>query len=351
MTTTLGDQIALPVVSRAEPAAIGNRPVVYLDQNQWSSLASVEFGSALTGEEDDRAARQLIALAADNKVIVPVSSGHCVETTEWFDNERRYRLGLTLMRLSAAWQVRHPLDVERDEILASLKTFLGGAHVPPAVISADPDTLTLEQERRVFRPGVDLPDEYRRAFEALLHLSVTFDLLTDGTPIDRERSATWREAQQTFSDHLDSLDATRAQTRKSMLAFFAKDMSHAISNAAAAVEISQDDFKDWLENQFVVDLPKMPYLGLRFEFLVGKHSNRGARWHDNDLIDMMYLCLAGAYADLVVCESSAASHIRQAQKRLGRPETAVSKFPAAVKLLETMEARAASDDDTAGSTS
>jgi hypothetical protein len=78
----------------------------------------------------------------------------------------------------------------------------------------------------------------------------------------------------------------------------------------------------------------MPYLGLRFEFLVGKHSNFGVRWHDNDLIDMMFLCLAGGYSDLVVCESSAASHIRQAQRRLGRPETAVSKFSAAVRYLE-----------------
>jgi hypothetical protein len=53
----------------------------------------------------------------------------------------------------------------------------------------------------------------------------------------------------------------------------------------------------------------------------------------NDLIDMMFLCLAGAYADLVVCESSAASHIWQAQKRLGRPQTALSKFSTAVTAV------------------
>ena len=100
------------------------------------------------------------------------------------------------------------------------------------------------------------------------------------------------------------------------------------------MDISPEEFTKWFERQLRDDLPHMPYLGLRFEFLVGKHSNHGVRWHDNDLIDMMFLYLAGAYADLVVCESSAASHIQQTQKRLGRPETAVSEFSAAMRFLD-----------------
>ena len=349
MTTTAGDQIAMPLVTRANPAEIGERPVVYLDQNQWSGLARLEAGDALTKEEDDRAARQLINWAAtEHSVILPVSSGHCVETTEWSDNERRYRLGLTLMRLSAAWQARHPLDVERDELMSSLNAFLGREHVSPSVFSADPESFTPEQDRGGFQPGDDFPEEYRETFESLLHLSATFDLLTDGTVIDRQRLTAWREAQQTFSDHLDTLHATSDQKRQLVLAFFVNDITHAIANAATALGISDDEFTQWLQNRLMDDLPKMPYLGLRYEFLVGKHANRGVRWHDNDLIDMMYLCLGGAYADIVVCESSAASHIRQAQKRLGRPETAVSKFPAAVEYLELRRARMALAEDAGG---
>lgn len=349
MTTMAGDQIAMPLVTRANPAVVGDRPVVYLDQNQWSGLARVEAGDALIKEEDDLAARQLIGLATECTVVLPVSNGHCVETTEWSDNERRYRLGLTLMRLSAAWQARHPLDVERDELMCSLNAFLGTEHVSPPVFSADAQAFTPEKERGGFRPDDDFPEDYREAFESLLHLSVTFDVLTDETAIDRQRLTTWREAQQTFSDHLDTLDATREHKRRLVLEFFVNDISHVVADAATTLDVAADDFKDWLENRLVDDLPGMPYLGLRYEFLVGKHGSRGARWQDNDLIDMMFLCLAGGYADLVVCESSAASYIRQAQTRLGRPVTAVSKFPAAIEFLEARKARIATTED-AGAT-
>lgn len=333
ITTTSGDQVALPLVTPSHPAALQGRPVIYLDQNQWSFLAQVEAGNALKNLAEDEAARLLLSAASEHRVVLPVSSGHAVESTEWRDNDRRYGLGVTLMRYSAAWQMRHPLDVEQDELLSSLHAFVGQEHDSSPAFSCDPEAWTRDQERGAFQPDEGLPEAYQASLQSLLHLSVAFDLLTDSTPIERQRSTSWREAQQAFSDELDTLDVTSAEKRQRVLAFFISDISHAIATAATTLGISPEDFDRWLTEQLPDDLPQMPYLGLRFEFLFGKHSNRGARWHDNDLIDMMFLCLAGAYADLVVCESSAASHIRQAQRRLGRTETAVSKFSAAVRAL------------------
>lgn len=335
MTTTSGDQVSLPLVTPSDPGMTGERPIVYLDQNQWSALARIEDGQSLAKPEEDSAARQLIAWAEAHRVVLPISSGHCVETTEWTNNNRRYRLGLTLMRLSSAWQMRHPLDVERDEILTSLVRFTGELHVPPPVFSGVPSTLTAEAERRGYEPSDDLPWEYRELLESLLDLSVTFDLVTDGTPIERQRSSIWRKAQQAFSDSLDRGGGTSTEKRNRVLAFFINDISHTVAQAAATTGVPSNTFSTWLQERFVTDLPTMPFLGLRREFLTGKHLDRSARWHDNDLIDKMFLCLAGGYADLVICESSAASHLRQAQKRLGRPETAVSKFAAGVELLNT----------------
>ncbi len=232
----------MPLITPANPAEVGERPVIYLDQNPWSSLSRVEAGNALGTPDEDQAARQVIAWAEDHSIVLPVSSGHYVESSEWTDNERRCRLGLTLMRLSAAWQMRHPLDVERDELVTSLNAFLGREHSPPPVFSCDPEASTRESERGASRLGDDLPEGYRAIFESLLHLSATFDLLTDATPIDRQRPSRWREAQQTFSDHLDTLKLTGNERRNQVLAFFTSDISHAIANAAASLEISPDEF-------------------------------------------------------------------------------------------------------------
>lgn len=61
MTTTSGDQVALPPVTASNPAAVGDRPVVHLDQNQWSALARIENGEALaTAEEGPGRRRSLI---------------------------------------------------------------------------------------------------------------------------------------------------------------------------------------------------------------------------------------------------------------------------------------------------
>jgi hypothetical protein len=333
ITTVLGDEVALPLMTSSNPGTLGGRPVVYLDQAQWSALARIDDGQDLPEPEEDQAARQLMAWAEARRVVLPISSGHCVETTEWSLNERRYRLGLTLMRLSLGWQMRHPLDVERDEILTSLTDYVGSRHQSPAVFSGAPATLTAEPERGAFEPAGDLPPDYQELTESLVHTSVTFDLLTDGAPIERERMSAWREAQQEFSDHLDTAAATSTEKRQLVLAFFLSDISHALARAAGTLDLTDDEVSQWLEDRFVRDLPATPYLGLRCEFLTGKHLNRGARWYDNDLVDKMYLCEAAAYADVVICESSAASHICQAQKRLGRAQNAVSKFAAGVELL------------------
>ncbi len=57
------------------------RPLVYLDQNHWSTIAAVREGPAGVTTEQARAAQVLADLVHDRRILLPVSGAHLVETT------------------------------------------------------------------------------------------------------------------------------------------------------------------------------------------------------------------------------------------------------------------------------
>lgn len=73
ITTKMGDEVVVPLGSPDGHLDIGDRPVVYLDQNQWSAVARVDGGEALANDEDDAAARRLLDWAKSSEVIFPLS--------------------------------------------------------------------------------------------------------------------------------------------------------------------------------------------------------------------------------------------------------------------------------------
>jgi len=53
----------------------------------------------------------------------------------------------------------------------------------------------------------------------------------------------------------------------------------------------------------------MPFFALWVDVLGERLSNFQARWESNDLIDMMFLGCAAAYADVVVAERKATNYL------------------------------------------
>lgn len=130
--TDRGETLVAELPALGQAAPIAGRPVVYLDQKDWSVLANVihEPNRVVSSIERDAATR-LIELAQDRRIILPMSMGHLTETGQWTDVERRYRLALTVLQLSRGWQIRHPVDMRQYEIMRSISSTLELPAVPP----------------------------------------------------------------------------------------------------------------------------------------------------------------------------------------------------------------------------
>lgn len=123
--TRRGDSISaeLPALTHASP--MNGRSVIYLDQNHWSTLAKTLHEPARVPVVRRAVAERLIALAQQRRVILPMSAAHLSETCQWTNNDKRYQLALTILQLSAGWQMRDPLSLRRHEIQQSLLTTFG----------------------------------------------------------------------------------------------------------------------------------------------------------------------------------------------------------------------------------
>jgi hypothetical protein len=133
-TTINGDTVVFGVSTDCGNAIRLARPVVYLDQNQWSAIAnSIHAPSRIRRPDDRKAAAWIIQLSQERRMTLPASAGHMHETTKWTDNTRRYALGLTVLQLSRGWIMRDPLQVRRDEIRTILPTTTPADAVRPVV--------------------------------------------------------------------------------------------------------------------------------------------------------------------------------------------------------------------------
>jgi len=60
-------------------------------------------------------------------------------------------------------------------------------------------------------------------------------------------------------------------------------------------------------------IARMPFLAQMRQMLFARLRNHTQRWEANDLIDILFLCCAAGYADVVVGERQAIGYLRQAR--------------------------------------
>jgi hypothetical protein len=320
--TELGDTIIAELPSLSNPAPRFGRPVIYLDQRDWSLLANVLYEPERIRSTVERdAAERLIALARETKIILPMSFAHMAETSRWTNTERRYHLALTVVGLSRGWQMRHPLDIRRHELRQSIAINIKQIPLPPL------DVFTLAgcaaQPKSPSRPRygarAGLPPEVAHAVDALTCISSYFEIMLASEAMAMNPISGWDSENQQFTDWLAEEPRTRSQKRKTVWARFFGDIGPEVVQAAHESGITRSEMALWLTRHFDGDVRAMASLGLFNEVYQDKHLNQRTTWRSNDLIDMMYLTCAAGYADYVVAERSLVSHARQAAKRLQRP--------------------------------
>lgn len=319
--TNHGDHLLGIIPSRHNLAPVDGRPVVYLDQNHWSTLAKTSRAPDRVPEAERKAALKLIALAEAGKIILPISAAHHSETSHWMDDDSRYQLALTMLRLSKGWQMRDPLAIWADELRRAIATHSGAApSSSPPVFTLEPWVIHDAEVRSTMGP-VDsaqrgLPADLEFAFQSALSTIVYFDLLLNTAPIRREASHGWRTKQQRTTETLAADHRPKAQKRQIAYAFALEDLSHEMAKAAAHTNVSTVEFDQWVRSIWNKEMIGAPAVAMFRSMFVDKHLNPRTIWQDNDLTDLFYLSAAAGYANHIVAERHTTGLVVQSSKRL-----------------------------------
>jgi hypothetical protein len=299
------------------------RPTVYLDQNHWSTMAAARHGHRRVRPEEAQAARTLAELAQSGRIVLPVSAAHLVETTP-LHGSPRVALAGTVLSLGRGWQMRNPLHVRAEEMLRAVK-------------GADPHAA------EVFAPGADgffgsasggppgaspqtVLEQLASTVPAVLGL---YEAVIDEEPISDEggvaqaAAESWArkfaELAATLKEAEEPIEMVRRVANGNLLV----DMMDDIVRVAMAAQTSPEAVVDRLAAD---DDPvaSMPFLGQMRQMLFARLRNVGQHWEANDLVDIMFLCCAAGYADLVVGERRAIGYLRQARRPAPRAKLATS---------------------------
>lgn len=317
---------------------IRGRPVVYLDQNQWSTLSKSLFAPQRVPDSERLAAVRLLRMAEAGEVILPLSSAHLSETGAWSNAVGRAELARTILAGSRGWQMRDALEVRADEFRHCLAELAGIDVAPPApVITLDPyaaldASIRGDDESASLPEG--LPEAWKFGYLSTLSNTVRVACLLDREPTPRGSLTGWLGRVQRFSSWLDGeRQRSKSDRRKAAQLFAAADATTEIATAAAAIGATPAQATEWFAGAWDQMSFGAPAITLLRSVMVDKML-AGARWEENDLTDLVYLCTAAGYADHVVGERRTTGLLRQSVQRSGAPVQLHTKLAHVVAALE-----------------
>jgi hypothetical protein len=304
-------------------APIKGRPVVYLDQNQWSTLSKRVFAShRVPRAEDGDAAIALLRLAESKSVILPLSAAHLSETGAWSNDRGRMELADTILSGSGGWQMRDPLEVRAAEFRASLRASAGlGGEVFPDVFTLAPYAALDPAARgdRSSAPLDGLPEGWGWVHQALLSNVVYIACMLDQERTPHGSLDGWVKRVRDFSEWLaGETQRSKEQRRRSAYVFAFADTTTEVAKAAIDVGVTPEQMSEWSKGTWDKIAIGAPGISLFRSAMVDKML-AGSTWEANDLTDLMYLCTAAAYSDHVVGERRTIALLRQANARHNLP--------------------------------
>jgi hypothetical protein len=286
------------------------RKVVYLDQNHWSTIAAAQQGNPRVSERDAVAAKEILAQVTAGTVVLAASAGHFVETGPLY-GAPRLALASTVLSLSRGWQMRNPLHVRRDELRFGLERRLP---VAENVFAPNADELFASSQNADRAYG--LPAPLAEIASELVGVLGLYDALVDREAIPDEggeaAAASWAEAFRDLSEQLRTHGAGRDMVRRVSHARLILDVYDELLPLGDSLRLSADEVVDRLTTP---DDPiaAMPFLSRVRAVLFARLRNVGQSWEANDLFDIMFLCCATGYADVVVGERRSVGYLRQAR--------------------------------------
>jgi hypothetical protein len=311
---------------------LGGRPVVYLDQNHWRTVAQARINpDALRKRSEIEPALELAYLGSDAGVVLPLSSAHFVETAPLY-GDLRYNVGIAMARLSGGWQMRHPSQVLRHEAVRMVARELG-LQAPP---TASVPVMTLEPHA-LLDDGVDAflmdPADHKLFIAALTNPGLMVDLLLDPNSDPKTPVPSWVEWNQAVTDQFATAEMSVQEKRRAAYMRVWADHTEPLRRALAELEREIDDLAHLTAN----DIPRLydqePMLAYLTRMYTRRYMDKNTRWKSNDLTDMTFLACAAGYADYVAAENHTGTQLQQIQRSMGRPITVHRSLEALVEQI------------------
>lgn len=340
-TTTRNDLILTEGFNPASPPPLNGRPSVYLDQNRWRTVADVLHDPARVKDSDElRAAQDLIRLANDGGIVLPLSTGHLLETAG-LHGDRRYKVGVAMAHLAGGWQIRNPLDLWQHEVELSIRRHLGLMENAPVLhpVVTEPGALF----GRDTSLGItdETPDLDK--FMAMLSMpSVILDVLIEPERMPKNPLTKWVThhaaiTAQIHAEHLPKEQRRRLARRR----YWNENIGY---YTAAHRRLSYAaDFPTFSDGELARLFADSRMVGLVSELFIRRFIDHMSKWGPNDLVDMFHLSSAAGYADYVCAETHTGAQLRDAQRALGRPETVFTTLSELVTAVRSDGARAESE--------
>lgn len=290
------------------------RPVVYLDQRHWITVAQRLHNPDAIAQDDRQPAEHLIELSRSKTLVLPLSSANLWEIAP--TGRHRRDVALTMVELSRGWQLRDPVSVRGQELrraMAGESPALAEAVItlePGAIFGADFSPLD----------GAGMPDDWRAVFERVTNAEASLAaMLEDDPPAEAQKrrsvAAAWAEPHHRLAVQMRDAGTPRDHIRINTLARLASDLGTELAGTAHAAGMGHEQFAVWLRNEFDQAIETMPYVRTLREVLYHRLSNADDHWSGNDLADSQFLCCAAAYADFVAAERKFGDYLRRAQRR------------------------------------
>jgi hypothetical protein len=290
---------------------VPDRPVVYLDQCHWITLARQLWAPAKVLEREREAAVELIRMAQAREVILPISSANLTEMTPT-DGAHRRDLGLTMLQLSWGWQMRNPVHVRGAELRAS---FAGEQPVAHNVFTLAPGVLFIG-ETPLAAPAARGPVTAftQRISEVFAIYQVAVEDRRIPNPEGKEKAEAWAQEQRRFALLLREDRVGPAKAQHYAAARLVHDLAEEVLAAARGAGLSEEQIKVWLGERLDDDVNEMPSLGVFHRTIYDRVKNPEAKWEANHFNDIQFLSCAAAYADVVVGEKETSEHLKHAQR-------------------------------------
>ncbi|WP_052667159.1 hypothetical protein [Nitriliruptor alkaliphilus] len=340
-TTTRNDLILTEGFNPASPPTLNGRSSVYLDQNRWRIVADALHDPARVKDLDERrAAQDLLRLANDGGIVLPLSSGHLLETAG-LHGDRRYEIGVAMAHLAGGWQIRNPLDLWKHEVDLSIRERLDLMENAPVLhpIVTEPGALFgSDTSLGITEDTTDLDK-----FMAMLTMpSVILDVLIDPERIPKHPFTKWVTHHAAITAQIHAEQLPKEQRRRLARRRYWNENIGYYTTAYRRLTSSTGSptFSDLELARLFAD---SPMVGLVSELFIRRFLDHMGKWERNDLVDMFHLSSAAGYADYVCAETHTGTQLRDAQRALGRPETVFTTLNDLVTAVRSDGARADSE--------